>query len=74
MLKLSMNVNETRCLAALLENAVEFLVVGGHAVRAYGSTRHAKDLDVLIANTPENAGRFVRAMSQLGIAHQKFAL
>jgi len=48
---------------------VRFLLVGGHAVKAYGSTRPTKDVDVLIDNSPENSERFVAAMVSLNIRH-----
>ena len=61
--------NERRCLDALATHQVAFLVVGGCAVRVHGSTRIAKDIDVLIANTYENADRLCCAMNEIGISH-----
>ena len=57
------------CLRALEAHSVRYLLIGGHAVRAYGSSRNTKDLDVLIDNTSDNAERFVTAMTSLGINH-----
>ena len=40
---LSLGPNEMRCLNALLSHAVEFLVVGGHAVIVYGCQHEEND-------------------------------
>lgn len=61
---------QLRCVTALSRNGVEFLVVGGYAVRYYGHMRPTKDLDVLVRNDEENSVRLVAAMMEiLGTAH-----
>lgn len=50
-------------LRALAEGGVEFIVVGGIAATAHGSTRLTVDLDVAYARTPENIERLVKALA-----------
>jgi hypothetical protein len=45
---------------------VEYVIVGGYAVAAYGFSRATKDLDVLIRATPENAEKVFRALAEFG--------
>lgn len=47
-------------------NGVEYLVIGGHAVNAYGIPRMTKDLDVLIRPTLENSREVLRALASFG--------
>jgi predicted nucleotidyltransferase len=53
-------------LSAFKEHGVEYVVVGGHAVTAYGFSRMTKDLDVLIRDTEENAQAVFRALGSFG--------
>ncbi len=53
-------------LSAFNAHGVEYVVVGGHAVSAYGFSRMTKDLDVLIRDTEENAQAVFRALSAFG--------
>ncbi|MBI3160828.1 MAG: nucleotidyltransferase [Chloroflexi bacterium] len=53
-------------LQSLNENDVKYLVVGGYAVAAHGHPRYTKDLDVWIENTPQNAGKMVKALAAFG--------
>ncbi len=50
---------------ALREAGVEFILVGGAAATALGSTRLTLDLDVVYARTPENLARLVEALAPL---------
>jgi hypothetical protein len=51
-------------------NEVEYLVVGGYAVRHHGHLRPAKDLDVLVSNSSLNSIRLCAALIELiGIDH-----
>lgn len=50
-------------LAALVEGQVEFIVVGGLAATAHGSTRLTIDLDVVYNRTPDNIRRIVSALA-----------
>lgn len=50
----------------LLEHGVQFLVVGGFAVRFYVPERFPEDLDLLYAPTTDNVERLCRALEALG--------
>lgn len=52
-------------LAALHDAGVEFIVVGGVAARAHGSSRLTDDLDVAYARSPANLARIVAALGPL---------
>ena len=53
---------------SLNSNGVEYLVVGAIALAYHGVPRYTGDLDVLIRNTPENAGRVEAALASFGFA------
>jgi hypothetical protein len=46
--------------------AVEYLVVGAHALAAHGHVRATKDLDVWVHPTTENASRTLAALGSFG--------
>jgi len=50
---------------ALIEQQVEFILIGGLAVSWYCLERQADDMDLLINPTPENSKRLSRALSGL---------
>lgn len=52
-----------RCLIA---RGVDFLLVGGHAVSAYGYFRSTFDLDIWILATPANAQAVYHALNDFG--------
>lgn len=52
-----------RLLSALHEAQVEFIVVGGVAARAHGSSRLTDDLDISYARSPANLARIVAALA-----------
>jgi len=52
-------------LRALHEARVEFIVVGGVAARAHGSSRLTDDLDISYARSPANLARLVSALGPL---------
>lgn len=53
--------------AALLNaNHVEYLIVGGYALAAYGYPRYTGDLDFWVGTDPENAQRLLDALEQFG--------
>jgi hypothetical protein len=54
-----------RLLAALHRAHVEFIIVGGVAARAHGSSRLTDDLDVVYARDTANLGRVVKALAPL---------
>src|SRR6188472_2078237 len=45
---------------------VEYLVVGAHALAAYGHVRATKDLGVWVRPTPDNAERVLGALRSFG--------
>lgn len=53
-------------LQCLNVHAVEYLVVGGHAVAYHGYPRATSDLDVWVAVSPANAARLAAALVQFG--------
>jgi hypothetical protein len=53
---------QTLVMRNLLLNQVRFIVVGGYAVRHHGHLRTTSDLDLVIAQTPENIGRIRNAL------------
>lgn len=53
-------------LSAFNAHGVEYLVVGGQAVNAYGVPRLTKDLDVLIRSSPKNSEAVFRALAAFG--------
>ncbi len=50
----------------LLDNGVEFLIVGAYALVAHGFPRTTGDIDILVRPTPENAARVFRALTDFG--------
>ena len=53
-------------LSALCAAGVEFLVVGAHALAAYGRPRATGDLDIWIRPSHENAQRVLEALKAFG--------
>ncbi len=49
-----------------IADEVEFLIVGGYAVAAYGHPRYTKDLDVWVLIDGTNADRLVNALERFG--------
>ncbi len=52
-----------RLLAALADGGVDFIIVGGVAARAHGSSRITDDLDVSYDRSPANIARLVAALA-----------
>ena len=50
-------------LAALVENNVEFVIIGGLAATLHGSARVTYDLDIVYNRTPANLAKIVAALS-----------
>src|SRR5947209_5120332 len=50
----------------LNSNEVEYLVVGGYALAAYGHPRYTGDLDFWIGSEAANADRVLAALAQFG--------
>lgn len=52
--------------AAFNRNAVEYVIVGAHAVAFHGYARGTKDLDILIRCTSANLPRVIAALKDFG--------
>lgn len=52
--------------AALNENGVDYLIIGGVAVQAYGHVRTTQDVDVIVAPDARNLESLAAALKQLG--------
>jgi len=50
----------------LNEEAVEYLIVGAHAVIFYAQPRYTKDMDIWVNATLENAKRVWKALTKFG--------
>lgn len=61
-----MNPDFRDLLAEFNAHGVEFLVVGAHALAAYGLVRATKDLDVWVRPEPGNARRAFAALAAFG--------
>jgi predicted nucleotidyltransferase len=53
-------------LDALVHEHVEFLIIGAHALAAYGLPRATGDLDIFIRPTPDNARCVMEALRRFG--------
>lgn len=54
-----------KLLRVLVDEGVEFMIIGGVAAYHHGSSRVTLDLDILYARSPANIGRLVRALVPL---------
>ncbi len=61
-----MNRDFVEMLSALSEAGAEFLVVGAHALAAYGVPRATGDIDIWVRPTPENAEKVRAALAVFG--------
>ena len=61
-----MNRDFSELLLAFNANQVEYLIVGAHALAAYGHVRATKDLDVWIRPSDENSERVLKAITEFG--------
>ena len=52
----------------LRSNAVEFLVVGAHALAVHGRPRYTGDLDIWVRREPDNFARLIKALDAFGFA------
>lgn len=55
-----------RLLGALARHRVDYVLIGGVAIQAYGHVRTTQDLDVIAAWTRENIDRLAAALHELG--------
>ncbi len=47
---------------------VEYLLIGGYAVIAYGYVRNTSDIDVVVSDGIENATRLMRSLANFGFS------
>lgn len=53
---------------------VEYLLIGGYAVFAYGYVRNTSDIDVVVSDGVENAGRLMKALAEFGFGEDELRL
>ena len=58
----------------LISNRVEYLIVGGFALAAYGHPRYTGDLDFWVGADPHNARRLLNALKEFGFGALGIAL
>ena len=61
-----LNKDYREMLQSLLENKVEFLVVGAYAMAAHGYPRATGDLDLWVFTSRENAKKVYKALAEFG--------
>ena len=61
-------------LSALNDAQAEYLVVGAHALAAYGPPRATGDFDIWVRATEENAPRVWAALEKFGAPRQRLSL
>ena len=47
---------------------MRYLIIGGHAVQFHGYLRTAKDLDIFVDGSPDNAETIISALRSLGFS------
>jgi predicted nucleotidyltransferase len=57
-------------LQALQNNGVNFILVGGHAVRLHGFNRATEDVDLVVPFDTENGARLIRSLQFLESAKE----
>jgi len=53
-------------LSVFAEEGVSYLLIGGYAVTFHSRPRFTKDIDLWIADDPENVERVIRALARFG--------
>lgn len=53
-------------LQLLIDNEVQFLVIGGYAVAWFGRPRNTDDIDIWIDSSQENAEKMVASLKEFG--------
>ena len=61
-----LNKDYREMLQSLLENKVEFLVVGAYAMAAHGYPRATGDIDLWVFTSKENAEKVYKALGEFG--------
>lgn len=58
--------DDVRTLARLLdEEGTRWALIGGYAIAAHGFVRLSEDVDILVDPSPENTGRWIKALARL---------
>lgn len=65
-MKLRLGEDWSEFLRVLSAHRVKFVLIGGHAVAAWGEPRFTEDLDVLVERAPTNARRLRAALVAFG--------
>jgi len=65
-----MNTNFLKLLELLKNNNVEFVIVGGLAAVAYGSSQMTQDIDICISLSPNNMKRLKEALKEIHPIHR----
>ncbi len=60
-----METDYDQLISSLVAGSVEFIIIGGAAATAHGSSRLTTDLDVVYSRNPENIKRIVNALNPL---------
>ena len=63
---------ELQAIKALNRHGVEYLLIGGYAMRFYGADRTPEDIDLFAKNSRENACRLYAAISEIVGHHPIF--
>lgn len=66
MSKAELNEDFVDMLDALLQEQVEFLLVGAHALAAHGLPRATGDIDIFVRPSADNALRVMKALARFG--------
>jgi len=61
-----LNQDYKEMLSLLLENEVDFLLVGAYAMAVHGYPRATADIDIFVKPTPENAQRIYKVLAEFG--------
>lgn len=59
-----------KLLRSLQENGVNYILVGGHAVRLHGFNRATEDVDLVVPFDTENGARLIRSLDFLESAKE----
>jgi hypothetical protein len=62
----SLNPDFKEFLTLLLEEKVEFALVGGYAVAYHGYPRFTGDMDILVSRSPVNASKILKVLGRFG--------
>jgi hypothetical protein len=69
-----LNQDYKEMLSILLENKVEFLLVGAYAMAAHGFPRATADLDIFVRPDEKNAKRVYQALAEFGAPMESISI